>query len=192
MRIAKPCARRSSRSRVVRGRTIATRYCGQMRASGRSPNTSPNAVARLPATYRIVRPAGHTCGRFLMKIISYPNCKAAWGKVERTDTLGHGNAITITTYRSDDPEGPATQRAHEPHVQSPFTSMIVRRDPADRTCVTASIAIADRTVTSSTPFCTQRVAAGRLRPRRPLPVGGEVPHNHYRPGGARRSFDRKR
>lgn len=91
---------------------------------------------------------------FLMKIIFSPTCKAAWGKIERTDTLGHGNTITITTYRSDDPEGPATQRAHEPDVQSAFTNMIVRRDPTDRICVTGSITTADQTVTSSTPLCT--------------------------------------
>ena len=91
---------------------------------------------------------------FLMKIIFSPTCNAAWGKVERTDTLGHGNTITITTYRSDDPGGPATQRAHEPDVQSAFTNMIVRRDPTDRICVTASITIAGRTITSSAPLCT--------------------------------------
>jgi len=77
---------------------------------------------------------------------STPPRVRAHGKVDRTDNSGEGNTISLTTYRRADPKGPATQRAVESDVQSAYTALIVREDPADRICVSGAVTVGTETI----------------------------------------------
>jgi hypothetical protein len=75
------------------------------------------------------------------------------GEGRRTDNRGEGNTISLTAYRRADPEGPATQRAVEPDVQSAYTALIVREDAADRICVSGAVTVGIETIEASRPLC---------------------------------------
>lgn len=83
-------------------------------------------------------------------------CNAVWGKIERLDSAGTGDSITVVVYRLDDPSGPDTQRVTERDVSHAFTPIIVRTDSKSPICVVGSVTVDDgaRTVESTEPQCT--------------------------------------
>lgn len=80
----------------------------------------------------------------VLKILFSPGCSAVWGKVERLDSAGHGDTITVTVYR-DLPRALTDPALHftvtETNTGNAYTPMIVRSSPAERICVTASMTV---------------------------------------------------
>lgn len=61
----------------------------------------------------------------------------------------------MSTYRRSDPDGPTTQRAVEPDVQSAYTGLIDRHDLDDRICVSGAATADGRTIEAARPLCTE-------------------------------------
>ncbi|PPJ01220.1 hypothetical protein C5E51_34460 [Nocardia nova] len=90
---------------------------------------------------------------FKLEIIYSQACQAAWGRITRNDPYGQGNQVTVDIYRVADPMGASRQHAVEPDVESAFTTLIVRRDPVDRLCVTGSVSTGTTVEQAPDPLC---------------------------------------
>ncbi|MEU3626782.1 DUF2690 domain-containing protein [Amycolatopsis coloradensis] len=91
---------------------------------------------------------------FLLEILFSSKCQAGWARATRRDQDGVGNTIDVVIYRRSEPDGGSRQSATEPDVQSAYTTLIVRTDPADRLCATGAITTDHARQVSPEPICT--------------------------------------
>ncbi|WP_254190152.1 DUF2690 domain-containing protein [Nocardia noduli] len=101
-------------------------------------------------TAGLARPEG---GAFELKLLYSAACNAAWAKVNRLDGAGYGERIKVAVFQFADPQGRTRQWADELNVDQAYTMVIVRQDPTDRLCATASVSRGPDEVAIEQPVC---------------------------------------
>lgn len=86
-----------------------------------------------------------------LKLIYSASCHAYWAKVVRDDNRTDGTRMEIRVYNRDQPG--VEQRASEANVSAAFTSILVRDNPADTICATATIYTDEQPLSFPHPAC---------------------------------------
>ena len=90
---------------------------------------------------------------YLLEIIWSAKCRAGWGRITRNDEKSYGNRIQVTTYRSNDPDGPDTQRSDDPDTMVSYTYLLTSNGPSQPICVKGQVTDGTQVIDLGTPLC---------------------------------------